>query len=270
MTTVASDRSGTPLLACRNVTRRFGALVAVNNLSFELAAGEILGIGGPNGAGKTTLFDVISGFVPATEGAVLHRGEDISGMRPHRVCHHGLGRTFQLNAAFGTLTVFENVLAAAHFGQPKGLVSSVSFHREAVDTTWEMLEFVGLKDRHDHVAGSLPVVDRKRVMIAAALATQPDCLLMDEPVGGLNPGEIDQMLGLVRQVRDSGTAIILIEHVMRFLVSLSDRVLIMHHGELLFLGEPAAMARDEKVAEVYLGRKAAQRIRDFVGAEARA
>lgn len=253
-----------PLLTCRNVTRCFGALVAVNDLSFELQRGEILGIGGPNGAGKTTLFDVISGFVPANEGAVLHRGTDISRMKPHQICHQGLGRTFQLNAAFATLTVYENVLAAAHFGQAKSLLGSLSFQRQAIDTTWEMLEFVGMKERHELVAGSLPVVDRKRVMIAAALATHPDCLLMDEPVGGLNPKEIEDMLGLVRQVRDSGISIILIEHVMRFLVSLSDRVLIMHHGELLFLGAPHEMARDAKVAEVYLGKKAAQRIRDFV------
>ncbi|MDA0221475.1 MAG: ABC transporter ATP-binding protein [Proteobacteria bacterium] len=255
-----------PLLACRNITRRFGALVAVNDLSFELNPGEILGIGGPNGAGKTTLFDVISGFVPTDEGAVLHRGEDISRMQPHQVCHHGLGRTFQLNAAFATLTVYENVLAAAHFGQPRSILTSLTFHREAIEATWEALEFVGLKDRHDLVVGSLPVVDRKRVMIASALATRPDCLLMDEPVGGLNPKEIEEMLGLVRQIRDAGTAIILIEHVMRFLVSLSDRVLIMHHGERLFLGKTAEMSRDEKVAEVYLGKKAAQRIRDFVAA----
>ena len=226
-----------------------------------------MGIGGPNGAGKTTLFDVISGFVPAHEGAVLHRGEDISGMQPHQVCHHGLGRTFQLNATFSTLTVYENILAAAQFGQPRTTLSSLSFDPKAVEKTWEMLEFVGLKDSHDQVASNLPVVDRKRMMIASALATGPDCLLMDEPVGGLNPKEIEEMLGLVRQIREAGTSIILIEHVMRFLVSLSDRVLIMHHGELLFLGKPSEMARDEKVAEVYLGSRAAERIRAFVGAE---
>jgi branched-chain amino acid transport system ATP-binding protein len=254
-----------PLLACRNVTRRFGALVAVNDLSFEVNANEILGIGGPNGAGKTTLFDVISGFVQADEGAVLHRGEDISRMQPHEVCHHGLGRTFQLNANFGTLSVYENVLAAAQFGRHRSILASASFDPRARETAWELLELVGLQDLHDHEASNLPVVDRKRMMIASALATRPDCLLMDEPVGGLNAREIEEMLGLVRRIRDGGTAIILIEHVMRFLVSLSDRVLIMHHGERLFLGKPGEMAHDEKVAEVYLGKKAAQRIREFVG-----
>jgi branched-chain amino acid transport system ATP-binding protein len=260
------DPAAEPVLACRDVTRRFGALVAVNRLSFELRPGEILGIGGPNGAGKTTLFDVVSGFMAPDEGVVLHRGERIDGLPPHLVCHHGLGRTFQLNAAFATLTIYENVLAAAHFGEPKSLLSSFALDRAAVDAAREALDFVRLGDRRDRVAGSLPVVDRKRMMIAAALATRPDCLLMDEPVGGLNPKEIGEMMELVARVRDSGVSIILIEHVMRFLVSLSDRVLIMHHGELLFLGKPAEMARDEKVAEVYLGRKAAARIRDYVQA----
>jgi len=259
----ASDAS---LLACRNVTRRFGALVAVSNLSFDLHPGEILGIGGPNGAGKTTLFDVISGFIPPNEGTVLHRGETISRLPPHQVCHHGVGRTFQLNAAFATMTVLENVLAAAYFGRPKSLLASVAFDRGAVQQAEEVLRFVNLADRRDQIAGSLPIVDRKRMMIAGALATRPDCLLMDEPVGGLNPKEIGEMMELVNHVRGSGVAIILIEHVMRFLVSLSDRVLIMHHGELLFVGRPKEMAQDDRVAEVYLGRKAAARIREYVHA----
>jgi len=261
-----ADPGGTPLLACRDVTRRFGALVAVNKLGFDLKPGEILGIGGPNGAGKTTLFDVISGFIAPDEGEVSHRGERISGLPPHKVCHHGVGRTFQLNAAFATLTVYQNVLAASFFGEPKTILQSMRRDRAADAATREALDFVGLGDRQDRVAGSLPVVDRKRMMIAAALASRPDCLLMDEPVGGLNPREISEMMDLVTRVREGGVAIILIEHVMRFLVSLSDRVLIMHHGELLFLGKPEEMARDARVAEVYLGSKAAARIRNYVRA----
>ena len=255
---------GTPLLTCRDVTRRFGALVAVNKLSFELRPGEILGIGGPNGAGKTTLFDVISGFLAPDEGDIRHRGERISGLAPHQVCHHGVGRTFQLNAAFATLTVYENVLAASFFGQPKTILQAMRRDKQATEAAREAIDFVGLGARQDHIAGSLPVVDRKRMMIAAAIAGRPDCLLMDEPVGGLNPKEITEMMELVTRVRAGGVAIILIEHVMRFLVSLSDRVLIMHHGELLFLGKPEEMARDARVAEVYLGSKAAARIRDYV------
>ena len=259
-----SERRDGPLLECRGVTKRFGALVAVNRLSFELHRGEILGIGGPNGAGKTTLFDVISGFVPADEGTVSHEGHRIERMQTHAICHLGLARTFQLNAAFTTLTVFENVLAATCFGQSHTLLSSVRLNKTAVETTHELLDFAGLTERRGEPAGSLPVVDRKRLMVAAALATGPNCLLMDEPVGGLNPKEIGEMFELVGRIRERGISIILIEHVMRFLVSLSNRILIMHHGERLFLGPPAEMARDEQVVEVYLGKKASERIREYI------
>ena len=168
-----SERRDGPLLECRGVTKRFGALVAVNRLSFELHRGEILGIGGPNGAGKTTLFDVISGFVPADEGTVSHEGHRIERMQTHAICHLGLARTFQLNAAFTTLTVFENVLAATCFGQSHTLLSSVRLNKTAVETTHELLDFAGLTERRGEPAGSLPVVDRKRLMVAAALATGP-------------------------------------------------------------------------------------------------
>jgi branched-chain amino acid transport system ATP-binding protein len=255
-----------PLMSVREITMDFSGLRALNDVSFDVNEGGILGIIGPNGAGKTTLFDVISGFIAPDEGEIRYRGERINGLRPHQVCHHGLGRTFQLNAAFPTLTVYENVLAAAHFGEPKTLPASIRLDRRATDAAREALDFVRLSDRQDQIAGSLPIVDRKRLMIAAAMAGRPDCLLMDEPVGGLNPKEIAEMMDLVTRVRASGVAIILIEHVMRFLVSLSDRVLIMHHGELLFLGKAEAMARDQRVAEVYLGAKAAARIRDYVQA----
>jgi branched-chain amino acid transport system ATP-binding protein len=266
--TIAGAGSG-PLLECREVTKRFGALVAVNQLSFELRRGDVLGIGGPNGAGKTTLFDVISGFVPADAGSVLLEGRSLQGLRPHAVCHRGVARTFQLNAAFNSLTVYENVLAAAHFGRRRLPLSSISFHAAAVETAEEMLAFTGLENRRKQLAGSLPVIDRKRVMIAAALATQPRCLLMDEPVGGLSPKEIEEMMALVTAIRKRDIAIILIEHVMRFLMSLSTRILVMHHGECLFLGEPAAMAQDERVAEVYLGKRASQRIRDYIAVRSR-
>jgi branched-chain amino acid transport system ATP-binding protein len=259
---------GETLLECRNIVRRFGRLVAVNRLSFELKKGEILGIGGPNGAGKTTLFDTISGYMAPSEGEIRLNGRIVSGRRPHEICHLGIARTFQLNVAFSTLTVFENVLAAAHFGKPRGALATLSIDVDTASTTWEALEMVGLAGRHDEIVANLPVVDRKRVMIASALATKPDCLMMDEPVGGLNPLEIDEMIELVRTIRSRGVSIILIEHVMRFLMTLSDRVLIMHHGEQLFLGSPAEMAHNEKVAEVYLGRKASARIRALVDAGA--
>lgn len=260
----ASVTRGEILLECRNVTRRFGRLVAVNQLSFALSKGEILGIGGPNGAGKTTLFDTISGYIAPSEGEILLDGRPVSGKRPHEICHLGIARTFQLNVAFQTLTVLENVLAAAQFGKSKGALSALSISDETRQAAWNALEMVGLAGKHGDIVATLPVVDRKRVMIASALATGPHCLMMDEPVGGLSPSEIDEMIGLVRNIRELGISIVLIEHVMRFLMTLSDRILIMHHGERLFMGSPAEMARNERVAEVYLGRKASARIRKLV------
>jgi branched-chain amino acid transport system ATP-binding protein len=257
------------LLECQAVTKKFGALVAVNRLSFELRPGEVLGIGGPNGAGKTTLFDIISGFVQPDEGSVRLDGDDLGGLRPHAVCHRGVARIFQLNAAFQSLTVRENVLAAAQFGRHTLPLTSFSFDRKSVESAEEALAFTGLASRSHEPAGRLPVIDRKRIMIAAALATNPKCLLMDEPVGGLNPKEIEEIMGLVAAIRKRNVAIVLIEHVMRFLVTLSTRVLIMHHGERIFLGTPAEMVYDERVSEVYLGKRASQRIRDFVTARSR-
>ncbi len=255
---------GDVLLACRTVTKRYGALVAVNNLSFELKRGEVLGIGGPNGAGKTTLFDLVSGFEPADAGEVIFENRSIAGLRPHAICHRGLARTFQLNAAFGTLSVYDNVYAAAHYGQSHAILSSLRRDPQAERWADEQIAFTGLNDRRNDRAGNLSVLDKKRLMIAAALATRPQCLLMDEPVGGLTPREIDEILALVQSIRQRGISVILIEHVMRFLVTLSDRVMIMHHGERLFLGPPGDMAKDAQVAEVYLGRKASARLREYL------
>ncbi len=252
------------LLACNAVTKRYGALVAVDNMSFDLADGEVLGVGGPNGAGKTTLFDLISGFVPGDEGQILFQGQAISGLRPHAICQRGLARTFQLNAAFDTLTVFENVYAAAHFGRPHVILSSLRFTGEAATCAEEQIHFAGLSSVTAQLAGNLSVLDRKRLMIATALATRPKCLLMDEPVGGLTPREIDELQGLVQAIRKRGISVILIEHVMRFLVTVADRMMIMHHGERLFLGSPLEMANDEQVTEIYLGRKVSAHLRELL------
>jgi branched-chain amino acid transport system ATP-binding protein len=180
-----------------------------------------------------------------------------------------VARIFQLNAAFQGLTVRENVLAAAQFGRHSLPLMSFSFDRASVESAEEALAFTGLASRSYELAGRLPVIDRKRIMIAAALATHPKCLLMDEPVGGLNPKEIEEIRALVAAIRKRDVAIILIEHVMRFLVTLSTRVLIMHHGERIFLGTPSEMVHDERVSEVYLGKRASERIRDYVTAKLR-
>jgi branched-chain amino acid transport system ATP-binding protein len=253
--------AGTTLLSCRHVSKHFGALAAVDDLSFDLAEGEVLGIGGPNGAGKTTLFEVISGLNPATSGEILFAGQPITGLAPERICHAGIARTFQLNAGFDSLTVRENVLIGAHFGRENRAFPGFRVDREARRRTEEALAAVGLADRAEAITEKIPVLDRKLLMIASALATRPKLLLMDEPVGGLNPREIDHVMDVVRGLGGLGITVLLIEHVMRFLVQLSTRVLIMHHGEKLYEGSPEGLVRDAKVVDVYLGAGAAERLR---------
>ncbi|QEX15095.1 ABC transporter ATP-binding protein [Hypericibacter terrae] len=250
----------TPLLSVRNVSKQFGALTAVKDLSFEVNEGDVLGIGGPNGAGKTTLFEVISGLNPATRGTILFRGQDITHSPPEAICHVGVARTFQLNAGFDSLSVRDNVRVAAYFGQDNRRVPGLAIGKEVEAKVDAAIAAVGLKGREHLITGQLPVLDRKLLMLAGAIATSPKLLLMDEPVGGLNPKEIDQMMALVRSLRASGITIILIEHVMRFLVQLSTRVMILHHGERIYEGSPQGLVRDRTVIDVYLGEGASKRL----------
>ncbi len=249
-----------PLLECRGVDKFFGALAAVRDMSFTLPRGEVLGIGGPNGAGKTTLFDVISGLNPATAGDVVFDGRPITNWKPDRVCHHGMARTFQLNAGFDTLSARENTLIAAYYGHHNRLVPGARFDRPSRERAEEAIAFVGLERHADDEVRNLPIYYRKLLMIAGALATEPKLLLMDEPVGGLNPQEIDAIMAVVGQIRERGVTVMLIEHVMRFLVRLSDRVLIMHHGEKIYEGPPEGLTKDKTVVEVYLGEGSSRRL----------
>ena len=252
--------AGPPLLTCKGVSKHFGALAAVNNLSFDVAEGEVLGIGGPNGAGKTTLFEVISGLNPATGGSVVFDGRDITQLSPEAICHAGIARTFQLNACFESLSVRDNVRVAAYFGRDNRRYPGLAIGPDVEAHTDASLNAVGLDGKNDAPAGALPVLDRKLLMLAGALATRPKLLLMDEPVGGLNPKEIDHFMTVVRNIAASGITIILIEHVMRFLVQLSTRVMIMHHGERIYEGAPEGLTRDRTVIDVYLGEGASQRL----------
>ena len=253
-----------PILACRNISKHFGALAAVHDLSFEVAPGEVLGIGGPNGAGKTTLFEVISGFSPASAGEIAFDGRPITRLPPERICHAGIARTFQLNAGFDSLSVRDNVLIAAYFGRHNRAAPGLTIDRATRQRADEALAFVGLVDNAEAVTGSLPVLDRKLLMLAGALATDPKLLLMDEPVGGLNPREIDHVMGVIARLRRLGVTVIVIEHVMRFLVELSSRILIMHHGEKIYEGEPAGLVRDPTVIDIYLGAGASQRLQALI------
>lgn len=250
------------LLSCQGVSKYYGAMAAVDNLSVDVRPGEVLGIGGPNGAGKTTLFDLISGLSPADAGRIMFEGHDLLRHSANQICHLGLSRTFQLNAAFDTMTVHENVLCASYFGFRNIFFPNFRFDRECRRRTEEAIGYVGLGDHAKVVARDLPVLQRKLVMMACALVSQPKLLLMDEPVGGLNPHEIDEMLALVRRLcAERKLTVILIEHVMRFLVALSDRVMIMHHGQKIYEGSAKGLAEDHTVVEVYLGEGMAAHLR---------
>ena len=251
------------LLDCDAIVKRFGSLAAVDGLSLRVSAGEIVGIGGPNGAGKTTFFDVVTGITPASEGRTLFDGQDISGLGADRICQMGIARTFQLNAAFDSLTVRENIDIAAYFGRGKRPVPGFRLGRDVREQTEAALAFVGLADKADETVAQLPVLDRKLLMIAGAIATRPKMLFLDEPVGGLNTSEIDHIMQLVMRLKGDGLTVVLIEHVMRFLLALSSRVIIMHHGKKIFEGLPNQVAEDPVVVETYLGEGTQKRLKKY-------
>jgi len=253
----------TPLLSCRNVSKYFGAMAAVNDLTVDVHQGEIFGISGPNGAGKTTLFEVISGLSSATEGTIIFDGREITDSQPQKICQLGLSRVFQSNACFDSLTVRENISVGAIYGVANGPLVPLYTQQQTLERIEFTLQKVGLGDKGDHIAANLSVLDRKRLMFAAALSSNPKLLLLDEPVGGLNSHEMDHIVRLVSDIAKSGVTIVLIEHVMRFMVQLATRVLIMHHGEEIFIGLPEDLPRDERVAEVYLGKEATKSLERF-------
>ncbi len=242
-----------PLLLCRGVSKFFGAMAAVDNVDLDLWPGEVLGIGGPNGAGKTTLFDVVSGLTQAEIGSIRFMGKEILGLSPWTIRHLGIARTFQLNAGFDTLTVRENVLVAGYFGHHNRIVPHLTWEPGVVHRVDEVLAFVSMSDKADMEVRKLSVLDRKRLMVASAMVTSPRLILLDEPVGGLNPDEIDEMLDVIGKLQAVGTTLIVIEHVMRFLVQLSTRLVILHHGVKIYEGSPEGLAHDTTVVEVYLG-----------------
>jgi branched-chain amino acid transport system ATP-binding protein len=235
------------LLKVEGVTKRFGGLVAVNNVSLELPEGEILGLIGPNGAGKTTLFNVISGNYEPDHGQVFFNGADISKLPPHKVSQLGLVRTFQIVKPFATLSVVANVMVGAFLRTNRT--------RAAEQQAREVVEFVGLGRFADQPADSLTTAGRKRVELARALATQPRILLLDEVMAGLTPTESVALVELIRQIRERGITILVIEHVMQAIMTLSDHIAVLHHGQLIAVGEPSEIATDDKVIEAYLGEE---------------
>lgn len=233
------------------VTKNFGGLRAVDNVDFQLVEGEIVGLIGPNGAGKTTLINVITGTLAATAGSVQMEEKAILGMRPHEIAHLGISRTYQIVKPFRNLGVLDNVMVGALFGS-KGLSRPMD---EARRVSERVLEFVGLQDQWEQQAGELNVPGMKRLEMAKALAMEPKVLLLDEVMAGLNPTEVDEAVALIKQIRESGVSIMVIEHVMRAITSLSDRVFVLHHGEKIAEGSPQEVMADEQVIRAYLGSR---------------
>jgi ABC-type branched-subunit amino acid transport system ATPase component len=241
------------ILECVGVTKAYGGLLAVKDLAFSAEQGEIFAIVGPNGAGKTTLFDTISGISPATLGIIRFDGQEIQRLRPDRICRHGIARTFQTTVSFDTQTVLNNVLVGSIFGRQGGSIPSLRFRPETLEAALDALEFCGLLDKQGWSPSVLSVFERKRLMLATALATQPKLLLLDEPVGGLTRAEREDMIQLVHKINRAGISVLMIEHVMKAVQALANRMLVLHHGEKIVEGPPSEVLRDKRVVEVYLG-----------------
>lgn len=256
----------TVALNVSNLTKRYGAMAAIRDLSFQVQKDEILGIAGPNGAGKTTMFDVISGLSSPSEGRVTLFDKEITGRRADEICHLGLARTFQLNAVFDSMTVEDNLLTAAYFGRHNRSFPALRFDRQSRSDCTEALELVGLAHLRHWPAAQLTVLQRKLLMLAGAIATSPRVLMLDEPVGGLNRDEIDQCADVLRRVRqERGMTIVLIEHVMSFVTALADRVMVLHHGAKLYEGSVEGMTRNEEVVSAYLGASGLKALKQAAG-----
>ena len=233
------------LLDVKKVSRFFGGLSALTNVSFEVNKGDIVGLIGPNGAGKTTLFNVVNGFYKPSKGEVFFRDRTISGLKPHQICQQGIARTFQVVKPLQRMSVLDNVLASAFLRTASRV--------EAAELARDILQFTGLSEERNTISKSLPLGMRKRLEIARALATQPELLLLDESFAGLNPTELNESIQIIRKIRERGITIMIIEHHMKVIMSLSDRIVVLNYGEKIAEGTPQEIRHNPLVVEAYLG-----------------
>ena len=238
------------ILEVKNLTKAFGGLLAVNDISFQVEEGEILGLIGPNGSGKTTTFNCINQFFPITSGDILFKGKSIIGLKTHQICHMVIGRTFQVAKPLARMTVLENVSASAF--------CRVNTIKDAKDEALRVLEFCNLSNQNEKQAKNLPISGRKRLEIARSLATKPDLLLLDETTAGLNPAELDEAIDLIKKIRDNGISILIVEHIMKVIMTISDRIHAINFGQTIAEGAPEEVANNPAVVEAYLGEQHAQ------------
>jgi branched-chain amino acid transport system ATP-binding protein len=237
------------ILEGEGVTKYFGGLAAISNIDFHVDQGEIVGLIGPNGAGKTTLFNLISAALPLHSGVITFKGARISGLKPHQICRAGVARTFQSVKIFANMPVLGNVMLGSLFGTSSGMSSA-----DATKEAMESLEFVGLSIMKAIPAKDLTLANQKRLEVARALATQPELLLLDELVAGLNPTETSQAMELVTRIRNRGITVLVIEHVMKAIMSVCDRIMVLHHGVKIAEGSPEEITTNQTVIEIYLGK----------------